>query len=638
MLNLLKRAFVAVTAAALILSAQTSLASATRLPTVMRLSASFTSPLVHVSTKFSLTGTVTPKRKGVVVQRQKLVAGRWIDVPGGKAVTNAKGQWRMQLTAPSEPTTLRYRLYTPKVKPSRALWKSIRVLEPPRITLSASKLDHPAGLETTMYGRFDNVGAGAKVVLQQQVAGVWTELPDLLTSGEFAWSARIKLPGAYQYRASVSGALGTATSRTATINVVAPSVRAMDRLGPGSPAGIWGMDVSRWNHMAGDTNKDGKVDINDDGKPIDFTKSYSAGARFVYIKGTDGSASGVGQKWADKYAAADRKAAQAAGLYTGYYHFIGMVETNNRELLIADARDEAIMAAARVAADGGYNAMDLPYALDVEHDDVAGSGVADVTTDSNIFLWIRTWLLEMEARTGRIPIIYSGPSAMESEFVKSDFWSRYKIWVAHPTCRFYAGGPGALCTEDMISRGAQPGFKASGIGYFNTPWTVAGLLNWTIWQYRASVMYSKDFGMLNGSALDMNVYRGTDDEWAALTSRIWTPSEGDYQATSAPVAILGDYEAAGAGEPLRIAVRVNRASNGAPAVSGNLRLSQKLAPVAGASVEVTGIGTWLVTLPATELGYVWQDLQLDYTDGFGFYEPNRKLFTVAADGSAGSIS
>lgn len=632
---------VAVAATGLLLAGQLEAASATAAPTVLRLSAAFTRPLVHVSTQFTLTGTVAPKRKGVVVQRQSLVAGRWQDVPGGKAVTNSKGQWRMRLTAPAEPTTLRYRLYTPKVKRSQPLWKSIRVLEPPRITLSASKFDHPAGMDTTMYGRFDNVGANVQVTLQQQVAGVWTELPNLVTYGEFAWSARFKVPdvpGSYLYRVMATGSLGTATSRSANINVVAPSVRPMDRLGPGSPAGIWGMDVSRWNHMAGDTNKDGKVDINDDGKPIDFTKSYQAGARFVYIKGTDGSASGVGQMWADKFAASDRKAAQAAGLYTGYYHFIGMVETNNRALLVADARDEAIMAAARVAADGGYNSMDLPYALDVEHDDFAGSGVADVTTDENIYLWIRTWLLEMEARTGRIPIIYSGPSAMESEFVKSDFWSRYQIWVAHPTCRFFAGGPGELCTEDMINRGAQPGFKASGIGYFNTPWTVNALLNWTFWQYRASVMYSKDFGMLNGSALDMNVYRGTDEDWAALTSTIWVPTEGDYQATNSEVAITGSYEAAGPGEPLRIAVRVNRASNGAPAVSGSLQLSQNLAPVSGASVEVTGIGTWLITLPATEIGFVWQDLQLDYTDGFKFYLPARKVFSVAADGSAGQLA
>ena len=68
---------------------------------------------------------------------------------------------------------------------------------------------------------------------------------------------------------------------------------------------IQGSDISRWQHP------------NDE--PIDFKKKFDAGMRFVLIKGSDA------QEAADietmRWLVGDRNAAQAAGLYTGMYHF-----------------------------------------------------------------------------------------------------------------------------------------------------------------------------------------------------------------------------------------------------------------------------------------------------------------------------
>jgi hypothetical protein len=97
------------------------------------------------------------------------------------------------------------------------------------------------------------------------------------------------------------------------------------------------------------------------------------------------------------------------------------------------------------------------------------------------------------------------------------------------------------------------------------------------------------------------------------------------------VTVQVDYEPAMPGEPQRVAVRVNRASNGAPVVSGTLRLSRALAPIAGATVEASGVGTWLITLPATEVGYSWQDLQLNFTDGFQYYAPLVHVFSLDSE-------
>ena len=81
-----------------------------------------------------------------------------------------------------------------------------------------------------------------------------------------------------------------------TDSVWALSPAKIAQLGPGGR--IAGLDVSHWNHAGG--------------APIDFKKMYSAGIRFVMIKG--GDAQTAADAMALKYLLVDRLAAQKAHL------------------------------------------------------------------------------------------------------------------------------------------------------------------------------------------------------------------------------------------------------------------------------------------------------------------------------------
>jgi GH25 family lysozyme M1 (1,4-beta-N-acetylmuramidase) len=83
----------------------------------------------------------------------------------------------------------------------------------------------------------------------------------------------------------------------------AKSLAMIDQLGPGGR--IHGSDVSRWQHPSD--------------APIDFTKMHAAGMRFVMIKASD--TRDDADALSLKYVIMDRSAAQAAGLYTGFYHY-----------------------------------------------------------------------------------------------------------------------------------------------------------------------------------------------------------------------------------------------------------------------------------------------------------------------------
>ncbi|MGA0877097.1 MAG: GH25 family lysozyme, partial [Candidatus Nanopelagicaceae bacterium] len=162
----------------------------------------------------------------------------------------------------------------------------------------------------------------------------------------------------YRARVTVGGKSYTTRARSITVKQV-PQITAPEDLialtGPGGR--IHGTDVSRWQHP-GD-------------KPIDFVKMYNAGIRFVMIKASD--TRDEADALALKYLLMDRNAAQAAGLFTGYYHYTILPNTTNREEVIRDAQAQAQKAIWRLSSLGGYTERDLPYALDLENSCVAVS-------------------------------------------------------------------------------------------------------------------------------------------------------------------------------------------------------------------------------------------------------------------------
>ena len=76
-----------------------------------------------------------------------------------------------------------------------------------------------------------------------------------------------------------------------------------------------------------------------------------------------------------------------------------------------------------------------------------------------------------------------------------------------------------------------------------------------------------------------------------------------------------------------LTVSAKRSSNGAAAVSGNLKVTNDGSPISGIKIVTSGVGIWTITLPATALGTVW-NLNLAFTDSFDFYADKTTNFSL----------
>ena len=305
---------------------------------------------------------------------------------------------------------------------------------------------------------------------------------------------------------------------------------------------IQGSDVSRWQHP------------ND--KPIDFKKMFDAGMRFVLIKASDA------QEAADietmKWLVGDRNAAQAAGLYTGMYHFAHLPNSEDSEYVIRDAKAQAQKVIWRLASLGGYNERDLPLALDLENNCVkkSRSGVCIKTMSrSMVTLWAETWLKTIEEKTGRKPFLYSYSQFLEAATARSETLRQYPLWIAH-----YGVNP-----ADPIS---QPGQRAT-IGCFVHSWSSANCSSqWQIWQYSSCGIGSK-YGVPS-ARLDLNVFRGTPESFLALIQGKWQPEVVDLMPINEPTKMnLISVAATDTNDPVEVNVEVFR-NIGTPVVTGTV--------------------------------------------------------------------
>ena len=305
---------------------------------------------------------------------------------------------------------------------------------------------------------------------------------------------------------------------------------------------IQGSDVSRWQHP------------ND--KPIDFKKMFDAGMRFVLIKASDA------QEAADietmKWLVGDRNAAQAAGLYTGMYHFAYLPNSEDSEYVIRDAKAQAQKVIWRLASLGGYNERDLPLALDLENNCVKKnkSGVCIKTMSrSKVTLWAETWLVTVEEKTGRKPFLYSYSQFLEAATARSETLRQYPLWIAH-----YGVNP-----ADPIS---QPGQRAT-IGCFVHSWSSANCSSqWQIWQYSSCGIGSK-YGVPS-ARLDLNVFRGTPESFLALIQGKWQPEVVDLMPINEPTKMnLISVAATDTNDPVEVNVEVFR-NIGTPVVTGTV--------------------------------------------------------------------
>ncbi len=310
------------------------------------------------------------------------------------------------------------------------------------------------------------------------------------------------------------------------------------KAGPGTR--IYGSDVSRWQHP------------ND--QPINFAKMYKAGMRFVMIKASDSRDDS--DALARKYLAMDRHAAQAAGLFTGFYHYATLPNTSSRAVLISDAKAQAQRAIWRLASVGGYSELDLPYALDLENNCVSyrNGRCTKYSTKKQNTLWAETWLETVYQKTGRKPFLYSYPAFLERALTRSAKLRSFPLWLSH-----FGVNP----AKDS----AEPGRKV--VGCYVHSWTTNDCKSlWQIWQFSSCGIAPK-YGV-PGSRLDLNVFRGEVDSFLKLTKGIWEPLEGDLLPVNETTTMtITAVKASTTNKRVEVTVEVKR-FGGDPVVTGSV--------------------------------------------------------------------
>ena len=421
-------------------------------------------------------------------------------------------------------------------------------------TLSMQIRQTPSASESllTMYGNLKPNKSGTTVKIQVDMGGKWTttrfttKVTKVGTWKVTALATALDAQVRYRAVSVIAGKSLYSPIRAITVKQQpeisnADPAQFIDLLGPGGR--IHGADVSRWQHP------------ND--KPIDFVKMYEAGMRFVFIKASDTRESA--DLLAVKYAAMDHHAAQAAGIYTGFYHYAVLPDVTDPEDVKKDALAQAQKVVWRLASMGGYSERDLPYALDLENKCVrySSSGACQkYATRSAVTLWATTFLASLKEKTGRTPILYSYANFLESSMTRTPELAQYPLWLAQ-----YAIDP-----ANPIN---QPGLKNGGC-YVHS-WTGANCdSQWTVWQYSSCGIAPK-YGV-PGNRLDLNVFRGTPTSFLELAKGSWTPSLVDLMPQQEPTVLtVVNQSASTTNKLVTFKVNVVRPS-GSPVVTGNVKL------------------------------------------------------------------
>ena len=420
------------------------------------------------------------------------------------------------------------------------------------LTLSLQQTPSATDSVVTFYGTIKPARSGLSVNIQGNTSGSWkttrftTKTTKAGTWKIVAVATSFDIPIKYRAQVNIAGKITNSPIRTITmkklpqISTLDPSL-AVESFGPGGR--IHGADVSRWQHP------------ND--KPIDFSVAYASGLRFVMIKASD--TRDEADALALKYLIMDHAAAQAAGLYTGFYHYAILPDVSDSAGIIRDATAQAQKVLWRLAAIGGYTERDLSYALDLENKcvRVSSSGACQkYATRAAVTLWAETFLGLLKEKTGRTPILYSYSSFLESSMNKSAKLAQYPLWLAQ-----YA--------LDPFNPINQPGIKAAGC-YVHS-WTGANCdSQWTIWQYTSCGIAPK-YGV-PGTRLDLNIFRGSASDFLNLTKGSWVPSLVDLMPNNEPTQMLINAQSASTTNKLVTFKTTVTRPDSTPVVTGAVKL------------------------------------------------------------------
>ncbi len=478
--------------------------------------------------------------------------------------------------------------------------------------LSLTVLQTPGGDEpvVTLYGNLKPAKSSVKVEIQIQLNGKWQDTRfSTRTARVGTWkvvAVATALNAQVKYRAKVRVGSKSIYSniREITVRSVPEISNAVtnvmvDQLGPGGR--IHGSDVSRWQHP------------ND--APIDFVKKYSAGMRFVMIKASD--TRDEADALALKYVIMDRLAAQAAGMYTGFYHYAVLPDVRTDAEVVSDAQTQAQKVIWRLEALGGYNDRDLPYALDLENNCVRLSGktCARYLPKAQITLWAKTFLKVLREKTDRMPILYSYPSFLEGAMVRDDELRQYPLWLAQ-----YGIDP-----ADPLG---QPGLKEGGC-YVHS-WTAANCSSqWIIWQYSSCGIAPK-YGV-PGTRLDLNVFRGEPSAFLDLVKGSWFPEVVDQMPKNeTSTLVYKNVKFSNSDKPVTLEVDVTR-PDGKPVVTGTVRFytnsDNPIEPKPVQTVVRSTSGSWKLTIKGIPAG-TWTG-RIGFKDATGTHAESRSPITLS---------
>ena len=478
--------------------------------------------------------------------------------------------------------------------------------------LTLTVLQTPGGSEpiVTLYGNLKPAKSAVKVEIQIQLNGKWQDTRfSTRTARVGTWKVvaiATALNAQVKYRAKVQVGSKKIYSniREITVRPVpeisnASSKAMVDQLGPGGR--IHGSDVSRWQHP--------------NGAPIDFVKKHSAGMRFVMIKASDSR--DEADALALKYVIMDRLAAQAAGMYTGFYHYAVLPDVKTDAEVITDAQTQAQKVIWRLEALGGYNERDLPYALDLENNCVRLSGktCARYLPKAQITLWAKTFLKVLREKTDRMPILYSYPAFLEGAMVRDDELRQYPLWLAQ-----YGIDP-----ADPLG---QPGLKEGGC-YVHS-WTAANCSSqWIIWQYSSCGIAPK-YGV-PGSRLDLNVFRGEPKAFLDLVKGSWFPEVVDQMPKNeTSTLVFKNVKFTTSDKPVTLEVDVTR-PDGKPVVTGTVRFytnsDNPIEPKPVQTVVRSTSGSWKLTIKGMPAG-TWTG-RIGFKDATGTHAESRSPITLS---------
>lgn len=230
-------------------------------------------------------------------------------------------------------------------------------------------------------------------------------------------------------------------------------------------ASVTGPDVASYQHPSG--------------ARINWAKVKKSGRDFAIVKATEGTS------YTNPYFAGDWSGIANAGLVRGTYHFA------RPAMPISTALDQADYFAQAIG--NQKNTKNLPPILDLE--------VTGGLSPGELIIWTQTFLAEVQAQTGRIPMIYSYPAFWRDDMANTDALVAYPLWIAD-----YNGG--------------------------SAPTSIGGWPTWTLWQYTSSAHQSG----IGGGGVDMSRFNGSTTQLRKLADGT-APLNWPVTVPSAPVGL-----------------------------------------------------------------------------------------------------